>query len=96
MRNDDEFGAFRLYKEAVERGRVNALLLFNLGWAYVHGSGVDADRERGLKLWRKAADRGPDEGSEEAAWNLHLELEGEDRDEADKWLQVAQRLGYEC
>mmetsp|Transcript_12330 Transcript_12330/g.28093 ORF Transcript_12330/g.28093 Transcript_12330/m.28093 type:complete len:287 (-) Transcript_12330:21-881(-) len=94
--NDDDFGAVRLYQEAVERGRVNALLLFNLGWAYIHGSGVEADRERGLNLWRESAGREPDEGSEEAAWNLHLELEGEDRDEANKWLIVAQDLGYEC
>ena len=94
--NDDDLGAVRLYHEAVERGRVNALLLFNLGWAYIHGSGVEADRERGLNLWRESADHAPDEGSEESAWNLHLELEGEDRAESNKWLRLAQDLGYEC
>jgi TPR repeat protein len=94
--NSDERGAFLIYEECYNRGKANALLLFNLGWCLVNGEGVDKkDVERGEKLWRKAVDMAPDEGSEEAAWFLYEQYRRNDPKEAEQWLDLAVNLGYD-
>ncbi len=94
--NSDERGAADLYQACLDQGKVNALLLFNLGWCHVNGEGgVDRkDATRGESLWRKAAAMAPDEGSEEAAWFLYEQYKRNDPQEADRWLQLAADLGY--
>mmetsp|Transcript_2846 Transcript_2846/g.3264 ORF Transcript_2846/g.3264 Transcript_2846/m.3264 type:complete len:331 (+) Transcript_2846:84-1076(+) len=93
--NDDEEGAFRLYKNCYDNGAANALLKFNLGWCYVHGSGVKKDTSKGIALWQESAEMAPDEGSEEAAYNLYLEFRRDDPILASKWLNLAADLGLE-
>mmetsp|Transcript_4206 Transcript_4206/g.9086 ORF Transcript_4206/g.9086 Transcript_4206/m.9086 type:complete len:400 (-) Transcript_4206:408-1607(-) len=91
--NDSE--AVKLYEECLDSGRSNALLLFNLGWSYYQGQGVDQkDSSRGIALWKEAAKLAPDEGSEEAAWNLYQEYVREDPNEAQAWLDLAGELGF--
>lgn len=94
----DDFQSVRLYEEclAIESGsRVNALLLFNLGWCYINGRGVDQkDVSRGVSLWKEAVIMSPDEGSEEAAWHLYEMYKRDDPQEAMRWLSIADELGY--
>mmetsp|Transcript_1551 Transcript_1551/g.2306 ORF Transcript_1551/g.2306 Transcript_1551/m.2306 type:complete len:159 (+) Transcript_1551:581-1057(+) len=93
---DDYYGAVQLYESCVKSGRINALLLFNLGWSLVNGQGVDRkDVSRGISLWKEAVSLAPDEGSEEAAWCLYEEYKRDDPKEADKWFGIAMDLGYE-
>lgn len=93
--NGDYAGAVKLYEESYQRGRVNSLLLFNLGWCLVNGEGVDKkDTNRGISLWKEATKRAPDEGSEEAARFLYLEYERDFPREAEKWFNLAAELGY--
>ena len=93
--NQDHFDAVDLYEKSIERGTVNALLLFNLGWCLIHGQGVlSKDLGRGIELWKQAAQMAPDEGSEEAAWYLYQELERDYPQEANQWLKLAQDLGF--
>lgn len=93
--NQDEAGAVKLYEDSLKKDRVNALLLFKLGWCLVNGRGViRKDSVRGIKLWKQAASLAPDEGSEEAAWFLYEEYIRDDPKEAKKWLDLAEELGY--
>lgn len=93
--NHDDVGAVKLYEKALEQNRVNALLLFNLGWCLVNGQGVKKkDVERGISLWKEAVSLAPDGGSEEAAWFLYEEYIRDDPKEAKKWLDIAIELGY--
>jgi TPR repeat protein len=103
--NDDEVGAFHLYQTCYDSGigvgsrsgsgRVNALLLFNLGWYYVNGLGIERkDVGKGIELWKDAADMAPDEGSEESAWYLYEHYKRDDPREAQKWFDLAFELGY--
>ena len=48
--------AAKLFKRAVERGSVNAMV--SLGYRYFTGEDFKLDKTKGLKLWRMAADRG--------------------------------------
>jgi TPR repeat protein len=73
----------------------NALLLFNLGWCYVHGEGVEKNRLQGENLWKQAAAMAPEEGSEEAAWLLYLQYRRDQPKEARQWLQLAPDLGHD-
>ena len=100
--NGDESKSVKLYKECVESGRANAFLRFNLGWSLIQGF-VDADSSSnrvqkdvngGIDLWKEATELAPDEVTEEAAWNLYKEYEREDPMEAQKWLDLANDLGY--
>lgn len=93
--NGDNIGEMGLYQSNYNNGRVNALMLFNIGWCYIHGQGIDKDREIGIGLIKDAASMAPDEGSEEAAWFLYEEFQRDDPREADKWLRLAEDLGYE-
>jgi TPR repeat protein len=94
--NSDERGAADLYQECLDQDKVNALLLFNLGWCHVNGEGVDRkDVDRGESLWQTAAAMAPDEGSEEAAWFLYQQYKRNDPKKAEQWLQLAADLGYE-
>lgn len=93
--NQDDFGAVQLYEDCLKSGRVNALLLFSLGWCLVNGQGVHRkDTDRGIALWEEAAKKAPDEGSEEAAWYLYEEYKRDDPKEAKQWLDLAEELGY--
>jgi TPR repeat protein len=92
---DEQADVVHLYQACVDRERLNALLLFNLGWCHGQG-GVDRkDITRGEAYWRQAAAMAPDEGSEEAAWNLYEQYQRNDPQEARPWLQLAVDLGYE-
>lgn len=91
--NGNDSQAVELYEACLESGRVNALLLFNLGWCLVNGM-ENTDRDRGIALWKDATKMAPDEGSEEAAWNLYQECVREDPKEAQRWLDLAEELGY--
>jgi len=93
----DDFRAVELYEACWRSGRANALLLFNLGWCLLHGKGVQQknnDRDWGISLWKEATEMAPNEGSEEAAWNLYQEYVRDDPREAQHWLDLAQKLGY--
>ena len=96
--NGDDLRAFELYEACWKSGRANALLLFNLGWCLVHskrkGIDCDSDRARGISFWKEATEMAPDEGSEEAAWNLFKEYIRDDPKEAQHWLDLAEDLGY--
>mmetsp|Transcript_48534 Transcript_48534/g.117407 ORF Transcript_48534/g.117407 Transcript_48534/m.117407 type:complete len:343 (+) Transcript_48534:72-1100(+) len=95
--NGDDVGAFRLYQEGYDENDLlsNALLGFNLGWCYVHGTGVPKDVDRGIQLWKEAAEMAPDEGSEEAAYHLSMEFSRDNPVEASTWLDLAADLGLE-
>lgn len=91
----DEISAYKLYKASYENDNINALLLFNLGWYYMNGLGMDAkDEGLGVDLWRKAANMAPDEGSEESAWFLYEYYKRDEPKSAEKWLRLAANLGY--
>lgn len=93
--NGNDFKAVELYEDCWKNGKANALLLFNLGWCLVNEQGVErADRARGIDLWKEATKLAPDEGSEEAAWNLYQEYVRDDPKEAQRWLDLAEDLGY--
>lgn len=96
--NGDDLRAFELYEACWKSGRANAGLLFNLGWCLVHSKrkGIDRDRDRarGISLWKEAVEMAPDQGSEEAAWNLFKEYIRDDPKEAQHWLDLAEELGY--
>lgn len=99
--NDDYPGAMRLYKQFYDdkTKRVNALLLFNLGYCLVHGVGIDdrdIDVEGGERLWKDAVDMAPEEGSEEAAWFLYQQHASRDDEEmAGQFLNAAADLGHQ-
>eukprot|EP00536_Pseudo-nitzschia_multiseries_P008759 jgi/Psemu1/66668/estExt_Genemark1.C_2290003 len=94
-RDGFESEAAELYRSCYDNGRANALVVFNLGWCYRHGQGVDSkNASEGIGLWKEAARMAPDEGSEEAAWNLSQEYSREDPREAQKWRDLAEELGY--
>ena len=93
--NGNDSQALELYDACWKSGRANALLLFNLGWCLVNGRDVGkADRARGISMWKEATKMAPDEGSEEAAWNLYQEYARDDPEEAKCWLDLAEELGY--
>ena len=93
--NGNDSKAMELYEACLESGRVNALLLFNLGWCLVNGIGVaNTNRERGIAMLKEATELAPDQGSEEAAWNLYQEYVRDDPKEAQRWLDLAEELGY--
>jgi len=93
--NGDDFRAVELCEACLGSGRANAHLFFTLGWFLVNGRGVDRkDRDRGIALWKEATELAPDQGSEEAAWNLYQEYVREDPKEAQRWLDLAEDLGY--
>lgn len=92
--NDDGQDAYKLYKACYDSGRINALLLFNLGWCHMYGIGVKKDRIKAISFWEGASSMAPDEGSEEAAWNLYQEYKRDDPKKAQPWLDLAVDLGY--
>lgn len=90
--------AARCFAAAAAQG--SPLGLFNFGWALVHGIGVPRDVVRGMAAWRKAAERAPDDGSEEAAYHLYAEqglLTPRQRQKLrpDRWLRLSASLGFE-
>ena len=93
--NGNEYEAYKLYQECYNSKRVNALLLFNLGWCYIYGSGVTKDRIKGISLWESCCEMAPDEGSEEAAWNLYQEMKHDNPMKAGGYLALAVELGYD-
>lgn len=94
--NGDDYEAVRLYEECLANDRANALLLFNLGWSYFNGVGVDRkDTMKGMSMWKQAAEMAPDEGSEEAAFHLYEEIVRNDPREASHWVDIAAELGLE-
>jgi len=93
--NDDGQAAYKLYKACYDSGRINALLLFNLGWCHMYGIGVKKDRIKAISFWEGASSMSPDEGSEEAAWNLYQEYKRDDPKKAQPWLDLAVDLGYD-
>ena len=95
--SDNYMEAVQLYENSIVNGRINALLLFNLGWCLIHGLGVvnkKKDAIRGRQLWKEAVALAPDQGSEEAAWFLYKEYERDDPTEAQHWYDIAIDLGY--
>jgi TPR repeat protein len=95
--SDNYREAVQLYENSIVNGRINALLLFNLGWCVIHGLGVvnkKKDAIRGRQLWKEAVALAPDQGSEEAAWFLYKEYERDDPTEAQHWYDIAIALGY--
>jgi len=93
--NGNDFEAVNLYEASLKTGKANALLRFNLGWCHVNGQGVNRkDREKGIALWKEATEMAPDEGSEEAAWSLYQEFLRDDPKEAQRWLDLAEDLGF--
>ena len=97
--NDDYHGAMRLYRECYqdETKRINALLLFNLGYCLVHHYGESSDVEEGEQLWKQAVERAPEEGAEEAAWFLSQQYSSrrDTKKMASYYLNVAADLGLE-
>jgi len=93
--NDDGQTAYKLYKACYDSGRINALLLFNLGWCHMYGIGTKKDRIKAVSFWEGASSMAPDEGSEEAAWNLYQEYKRDDPKIARPWLDLAVELGYD-
>ncbi|KAJ1487541.1 hypothetical protein T484DRAFT_1888900 [Baffinella frigidus] len=68
--------AFKCFEKAAEAG--SALGLFNVGHALFYGIGVAPDAQRAAECWRAAAARAPDDGAEEAAFELYRHSLGED------------------
>ena len=94
--NGDDYEAVRLYEECLASDRSNALLLFNLGWSYFNGVGVDRkDRTKGISMWKQAIEMAPDQGSEEAAFHLYEEFIRDDPREASHWVDIAAELGLQ-
>lgn len=96
--NDDYSTAMKLYRECYEdtSKRINALLLFNLGYCLIHGEGIDHNIEEGEQLWRDAVKLAPEEGSEESAWFLYQQYsERRDSNMAKHYLNIAADLGLE-
>ena len=60
--------AAKIYKRAVELGDTKANL--RLGELYLAGDGVKLDKNKGLQLLRKAADRGDVQAQGQLAWQL--------------------------
>ena len=96
----DAYAAVELYELAAEASGLGyeerggqCLGRFNLGWALVHGEGTVRDRAAGLEQWRKAAAMAPDDGAEEAAYNLYDELG--DTDEGFEYLELSADLGFD-
>ena len=93
---DDEYGALELYRNCHNESRINALLLFNLGWCLYNGQGTDDKHvKKGMQLWKDAAGMAPDEGSEEACWYLYEDLKRENPKDGEIWLDLAVELGLE-
>jgi hypothetical protein len=95
--SDNYIDAVQLYENSILNGRINALLLFNLGWCLINGLGVvnnKKDSFRGIQLWKDAVALAPDQGSEEAAWYLYKEYERDGPKEAQHWYDIAIDLGY--
>lgn len=93
--NGDDYSAYKLYQQCLDNNRVNALLLFNLGWCYMNGQGVDKDAQKGIQLWKDAAAMAPDEGSEEAAWYIYEYMKRDNPFESQTWLKLSGDLGYD-
>ena len=87
----DHDAAFTLYQSCP---KPNALLLMNLGWAYIEGKGTPKDNHQGISFWKEAVSMAPDEGSEEAAWFLYQYYQRDDPTEAQKWLSISASLGF--
>ena len=67
----DAWQAARCFEAAAAQG--SALGQFNWGWALVHGIGVSRDVPAGIAQWVAAMDQAPNDGSEEAAYQLFEE-----------------------
>lgn len=79
----DAWQAARCFEAAAAQG--SALGQFNWGWALVHGIGTPRDVSSGIAQWVAAMDQAPNDGSEEAAYQLFEErrlIEGSDLDGA--------------
>ena len=61
----------------------------------MYGIGVEKDRTKAVSFWEDASSMAPDEGSEEAAWNLYQEYKRDDPKKAQPWLDLAVDLGYD-
>jgi TPR repeat protein len=95
-KEDNYVDAVQLYENSILNGRINALLLFNLGWCLINGRNENNKKDsiRGIQLWKDAVALAPDQGSEEAAWFLYKEYERDDPKEAKHWYDIAIDLGY--
>jgi hypothetical protein len=95
-KEDNYVDAVQLYENSILNGRINALLLFNLGWCLINGRNENNKKDsiRGIQLWKDAAALAPDQGSEEAAWFLYKEYVRDDPKEAQYWYDLAMDLGY--
>ena len=77
------------FAAAAEAG--SALGLFNVGHALFYGVGVAPDAQRAAECWRAAAARAPDDGADEAAFELYRHrLAGDPR----SMLALATALGH--
>ncbi|CAB4373840.1 unnamed protein product [Rhizophagus irregularis] len=54
----DNVAAFELYKEAAEKGVINAI--YNLGYCYENGIGIEKDEYKAFGLYKEAAKKGQD------------------------------------
>ena len=97
----DEELAARLFERSAAAG--SALGLFYHGWALIHGVGVAMDVEGGLAAYRASAKLAPDDGAEEAAfqlWEAHATMEARRtkrrRGEIppDRWLRLAAAMEH--
>lgn len=67
----DSWRSAKLFERAANLG--SALGYFNHGWAKIHGLGTTRDLDAGVEAWRMAMSLAPDDGAEEAAFNLYAE-----------------------
>jgi hypothetical protein len=85
----NEKKAAKIYKRGVELGNVSSMV--QLGNAYAHGAGVkEEDREKAMKLWRMAADR----GSAMAQAKVSTLFFQSDPKEAVRWMTLSAQQGY--
>ena len=97
----DERRAAELYAESAAAGSV--LGRFYLGWALFFGVGVAQDEAQAIVHWEEAAKRAPEEGAEEAAyqlWEEHVREQaratGRRKKDVppDSWLKLAAELEH--
>ena len=85
----NEKKAAKIYKRGVELGNVSSMV--QLGTAYAHGAGVkEEDKEKAMKLWRMAADR----GSAMAQAKVSSLVIESDPKEAVRWMTLSAQQGF--
>ena len=91
--------AAKCYEQSAAAG--SALGLFYHGWSLFHGVGTARNELAGLEAWKASAAKAPDDGSEEAAYQLWEEHARQQRPttkrrdlEPTHWLRLAAQLQH--